>query len=648
MPKFGLSRTTQSESAASHSNMVEKPLGKADKEKAGENRIPKLDRGELEKDGKDKTSKRKLPFASSPNSHQHNNSDSEKPAPPERKRMRKDSGSARKEAGGGGGRKLGAFLSQSPGLRLGYPLSERQQMALLLQMTAESTNSPVIDGVAKDGAPGAATGQRKGSTGAARPKDKVNKRNERGETSLHMAAIRGEVRQLRELISRGADVNVKDFAGWTPLHEACNHGYYAVAKQLLLAGADVNTRGLDDDTPLHDAASNGYLGVVRLLMRYNADPYQKNAKGECPVDVACSTTVEKLLRKELSWSATEDSSAVSNSEEEPVSVAPSGPDEDLSDSEVDGKPSKHHRKAPATPARPVKDEYEFDEDDDDLITFKPADDKHLLKKGLKKDRDDDPDYVVSPPAKHGKSGSTKKPVLKTRKKATRRIESDTESSEEEDLPVIDFGVASIKYKTDFGKSTQRSDVTSGGGGGGVKESPAKNQVKEKPKEKQKLKAQHPNKENNKIVKGEKAKLVNSLLLTDSSDSEIFEQPKLREVVRTYSGVKTGSLTSSTSSVLLTDKHSKASRADGLKSGMSPANSDVSFQSGSVRTELNSDSDDRTSETCSSSGKSLKRKKKNKHRRREKSTERPTWHVGDAVLSPQAVDVEGKVVKKHKV
>lgn len=51
------------------------------------------------------------------------------------------------------------------------------------------------------------------SSASSRQKDKVNKRNERGETPLHMAAIRGDAKQVKELISLGADVNVKDFAG---------------------------------------------------------------------------------------------------------------------------------------------------------------------------------------------------------------------------------------------------------------------------------------------------------------------------------------------------------------------------------------------------------------------------------------------------
>jgi len=51
---------------------------------------------------------------------------------------------------------------------------------------------------------------------ASKTKDKVNKRNERGETRLHRAAIRGDARRIKELIIEGADVNVKDFAGNQP------------------------------------------------------------------------------------------------------------------------------------------------------------------------------------------------------------------------------------------------------------------------------------------------------------------------------------------------------------------------------------------------------------------------------------------------
>ncbi|MCJ8732882.1 hypothetical protein PDJAM_G00216790 [Pangasius djambal] len=43
------------------------------------------------------------------------------------------------------------------------------------------------------------------------------KRNHKGETPLHLAAIKGDVELTRALLEQGADPNLKDHAGWTPL-----------------------------------------------------------------------------------------------------------------------------------------------------------------------------------------------------------------------------------------------------------------------------------------------------------------------------------------------------------------------------------------------------------------------------------------------
>lgn len=186
------------------------------------------------------------------------------------------------------------------------PLSERQQLALLMQMTANEENSNPV--------PPVQTPQSKNSNNPTTPnssggvKNKVNKRNERGETALHMAAIRGDAHMTKNLISQGAEVNVQDFAGWTPLHEACNHGYYDVAKVLLKAGAFVNTMGLEDDTPLHDAAVNGHTKVVQLLLKHGANPLQVNKRGKAPLDVACSAEIHSMMRNEIIASSSSDSS----------------------------------------------------------------------------------------------------------------------------------------------------------------------------------------------------------------------------------------------------------------------------------------------------------------------------------------------------
>ncbi|XP_076405915.1 ankyrin repeat domain-containing protein 12 isoform X6 [Peromyscus maniculatus bairdii] len=350
MPKSGFTKPVQSENSDSDSNMVERPYGRKSKDKiASYSKTSKTDRSDMGKEMKEKSSmKRKLPFTISPSRNEERDSDtdsdpghtsenwgerlissyrtySEKEGP-EKKKTKKEAGSKK---------------STPVSILFGYPLSERKQMALLMQMTARD-NSP-------DSTPShpsqATPAQKKTPSSSSRQKDKINKRNERGETPLHMAAIRGDVKQVKELISLGANVNVKDFAVclgkwgvcysihvdsednsgqfspstlcrflwspglpcWTPLHEACNVGYYDVAKILIAAGADVNTQGLDDDTPLHDSASSGHRDIVKLLLRHGGNPFQANKHGERPVDVAETEELELLLKREVPLSGDDES-----------------------------------------------------------------------------------------------------------------------------------------------------------------------------------------------------------------------------------------------------------------------------------------------------------------------------------------------------
>ncbi len=56
---------------------------------------------------------------------------------------------------------------------------------------------------------------------------RLQKRNERGETPLHVAAIRGDDELAQSLVSAGADVNCTDFAG-TALIISNRHINYGV------------------------------------------------------------------------------------------------------------------------------------------------------------------------------------------------------------------------------------------------------------------------------------------------------------------------------------------------------------------------------------------------------------------------------------
>ncbi|XP_059045779.1 ankyrin repeat domain-containing protein 12 isoform X3 [Achroia grisella] len=155
------------------------------------------------------------------------------------------------------------------------PMSERQQLALVMQISSQDV-------------PPAAP------TPAEERKRTRQQRNERGETPLHVAAIKGDHDQVKKLLDQGQNPDVPDFAGWTPLHEACSYGWHPVVIVLVNGGANVNAKGLDDDTPLHDAATSGNLKMVKFLIEHGADPMVKNKKGKMPSDYAAPHIYEYL------------------------------------------------------------------------------------------------------------------------------------------------------------------------------------------------------------------------------------------------------------------------------------------------------------------------------------------------------------------
>lgn len=106
------------------------------------------------------------------------------------------------------------------------------------------------------------------------------KPNEVGETPLHEACIKGDLKRVKSLISQGHEVNPVDNAGWIPLHEACNHGHYDIVEFLIERGGDVNYRGLKGMSPLHDSATNGHFDIMRLLIGNGANVIALTDTGE--------------------------------------------------------------------------------------------------------------------------------------------------------------------------------------------------------------------------------------------------------------------------------------------------------------------------------------------------------------------------------
>uniref|UniRef100_A0A6E8VQ50 Uncharacterized protein n=1 Tax=Anopheles coluzzii TaxID=1518534 RepID=A0A6E8VQ50_ANOCL len=109
------------------------------------------------------------------------------------------------------------------------------------------------------------------------------RRNKKGETQLHQAAISGNKTLAEQLLQLGHPVNERDYAGWLPLHEACIHGHAEIVALLLDRGAHINDKGgtsCEGITPLHDACRNGHLGVITVLLDRGANATLRNDYGE--------------------------------------------------------------------------------------------------------------------------------------------------------------------------------------------------------------------------------------------------------------------------------------------------------------------------------------------------------------------------------
>ena len=100
---------------------------------------------------------------------------------------------------------------------------------------------------------------------------------------IFSAIAENNVKELRRLISSGADVNGKDVHGDYPLHWAAYHRNIECLRELIYAGADINTRNVNRYTPLHFAAYHGALDCLRELILQGAEishlnHYNKTAK----------------------------------------------------------------------------------------------------------------------------------------------------------------------------------------------------------------------------------------------------------------------------------------------------------------------------------------------------------------------------------
>jgi len=117
----------------------------------------------------------------------------------------------------------------------------------------------------------------------------VKQRNNqgRGWTPLHFAADSGHEEIARLLLDAGAAVKDKEGhsspLSWAVMKQTPN---LKLVKLLIDRGADVNHKGFEKETPLHYSAKYGNALLVKLLLEAKGDPTAKDWAGRTPLDLA--------------------------------------------------------------------------------------------------------------------------------------------------------------------------------------------------------------------------------------------------------------------------------------------------------------------------------------------------------------------------
>ncbi|KAI5680360.1 hypothetical protein M9H77_01587 [Catharanthus roseus] len=114
---------------------------------------------------------------------------------------------------------------------------------------------------------------------------------------LHRSAGLDDVQEIKNCISKGANVNSRDQNGWTPLHRAAFKGRIESSKILISNGAEID---LVDDigyTPLHLAAESGHVQVALFLIAHGAKSNMKTLEKVVSQDLDCFKNQPSLVKK---------------------------------------------------------------------------------------------------------------------------------------------------------------------------------------------------------------------------------------------------------------------------------------------------------------------------------------------------------------
>ncbi len=115
-----------------------------------------------------------------------------------------------------------------------------------------------------------------------------------GCTPLSLACMTGQETVAILLIENNAKINMN--TGYPPIHAAAFIGNVNVVRTLISKGADVDLKDKYDESALHYACYKGHKKVVRALLECGATINSVDKRGKTPTDLAKTEDIKKLLQ----------------------------------------------------------------------------------------------------------------------------------------------------------------------------------------------------------------------------------------------------------------------------------------------------------------------------------------------------------------